>query len=88
MAGQRTYSRRIHHTKNRALTDLRHDSFKNGLPGRPVGTGEGGERREADACDVGSGAGPEARFAESTSRTLLLVTREAIRNALMHAERL
>jgi hypothetical protein len=88
MAGQRTYSRRIHHTKNRALTDLRHDSFENGLPGAlsELVKAVSGEKRTPVTLKVA--VGPEARFAESTSRTLLLVTCEAIRNALMHAERL
>jgi ligand-binding sensor domain-containing protein/signal transduction histidine kinase len=68
-----------------ALTDLRHDSFENGLPGALS------ELVKVVSCEKGTPvtlevAGPEARFAESTSRTLLLVTREAIRNALTHAD--
>ncbi len=68
-----------------ALTDLRHDSFENGLPGAlsELAKAVSGEKGTPVTLEV---AGPEARFAESINRTLLLVTREAIRNALMHAE--
>lgn len=68
-----------------ALTDLRHDSFENGLPGAlsELVKAVSGERGTPVTLQV---AGLEARFAESTSRTLLPVIREAIRNALTHAE--
>jgi ligand-binding sensor domain-containing protein/signal transduction histidine kinase len=68
-----------------ALTDLRHDSFEDGLPGAlsELVKTVNGEKGAAVTLEV---SGAEARFAESTSRTLLLVTREAIRNAAMHAE--
>ena len=68
-----------------ALTDLRQDSFENGLSGAlsELAKTVSGEKGTAVTLEV---AGPEARFAESTSRTLLLVAREAIRNALTHAE--
>ncbi len=67
-----------------ALTDLRHDSFEDGLPGAlsELVKAASSEKGTPVTLEV---VGPEARFAESTSRTLLLVTREAIRNALMHA---
>jgi ligand-binding sensor domain-containing protein/signal transduction histidine kinase len=67
-----------------ALTDLRHDSFENGLPGAlsELANTVSGEKGTPVTLEV---AGPEARFAESINRTLLLVAREAIRNALMHA---
>jgi signal transduction histidine kinase len=66
------------------LTDLRHDSFERGLPGAlsELANTVSGEKGPSVRLEV---AGPETRFAESTNRTLLLVTREAIRNALMHA---
>jgi signal transduction histidine kinase len=66
-----------------ALTDLREDSFENGLPGalseltRSVSM----EKGIPVTLEV---SGTEAGLAESTSRTLLLVTREAIRNAVQH----
>jgi signal transduction histidine kinase len=67
-----------------ALTDLRHDSFENGLPGAlsELANTVSGEKGTLVTLQV---SGPEARFAESINRALLLVTREAIRNALMHA---
>uniref|UniRef100_Q024A3 Histidine kinase n=1 Tax=Solibacter usitatus (strain Ellin6076) TaxID=234267 RepID=Q024A3_SOLUE len=66
-----------------ALTDLRHDSFEHGLPGALA------ELARAVSCEKGipvmlQVGGPEVRLAESTNRTLLLVTREAIRNAVLH----
>src|SRR5438045_5899582 len=66
-----------------ALTDLREDSFEHGLPGalseltRTVSA----EKGIPVTLEV---VGEEAQFPESTSRTLLLVTREAIRNAVTH----
>ncbi|MCU1237001.1 MAG: histidine kinase [Candidatus Solibacter sp.] len=67
-----------------ALTDLRHDSFEKGLAGAlsELANTVSGEKGTPVTLQV---SGPEARFAESINRTLLLVTREAIRNALMHA---
>jgi signal transduction histidine kinase len=67
-----------------ALSDLRHDSFEKGLHGAlsELANAVRGEKGPPVTLEV---AGPETRFAESINRTLLLVTREAIRNALMHA---
>jgi ligand-binding sensor domain-containing protein/signal transduction histidine kinase len=67
-----------------ALTDLRHDSFERGLPGAlsELANTVSGEKGPAVTLEV---AGPEKRFTESINHALLLVTREAIRNALMHA---
>lgn len=67
-----------------ALSDLRHDSFENGLPGAlsELAHAMSGEKGIPVTLEV---AGAEARLADSTNRTLLLVTREAIRNALTHA---
>jgi len=67
-----------------ALSDLRHDSFEHGLPGALS------ELAHAVSAEKGTPvtlqvAGAETRLADSTNRTLLLVTREAIRNALTHA---
>jgi ligand-binding sensor domain-containing protein/signal transduction histidine kinase len=66
-----------------ALTDLRHDSFEHGLPGAlaELARGVSCERGIPVTLQVG---GEEIRLAESTNRTLLLVTREAIRNAVLH----
>jgi ligand-binding sensor domain-containing protein/signal transduction histidine kinase len=66
-----------------ALTDLRHDSFENGLPGAlsELARLVSSEKGIPVTLEV---AGDEARLTESTSRTLLLVTREAIRNAVVH----
>lgn len=68
-----------------ALTDLRQDSFEHGLSGALS------ELAKTVSVDKGTSvnlevAGPETRFPESINRTLLLVAREAIRNALTHAE--
>jgi signal transduction histidine kinase/streptogramin lyase len=66
-----------------ALSDLRHDSFDEGLPGalseltQTVST----ERGMPVTLEV---EGSPAKLPDSTNRTLLLVTREAIRNAVMH----
>src|SRR6185436_13380931 len=66
-----------------ALSDLRHDSFENGLPGalseltKTVST----EKGVAVNLAVDGSAAP---LPDSTNRTLLLVTREAIRNAVTH----
>jgi signal transduction histidine kinase len=67
-----------------ALSDLRHDSFENGLPGaltelvRTVSS----EKGTPVTLEVEGSAVP---LAASTNRTLLLVAREAIRNAVTHA---
>jgi signal transduction histidine kinase len=66
-----------------ALIDLRQDSFEHGLAGALA------ELTRAVSAEKGipvtlEVAGEEARLAESTNRTLLLVTREAIRNAVLH----
>jgi ligand-binding sensor domain-containing protein/signal transduction histidine kinase len=67
-----------------ALIDLREDSFENGLPGalRELTLTLSREKGIPVTLEV---AGPAARLADCTNRTLLLVTREAIRNALLHA---
>lgn len=67
-----------------ALSDLRHDSFGNGLPGAlsELANAVSAEKGIPVTLEV---AGPEARLADSTNRTMLLVAREAIRNALTHA---
>ncbi len=67
-----------------ALTDLRHDSFDKGLASALAELARtlSGEKGIPVTLEV---AGDEIRLPESTNRTLLLVTREAIRNALMHA---
>ena len=66
-----------------ALTDLREDSFENGLPGAlaELTQAVSNEKRIPVTLEV---VGPATPLAESNSRTLLLVTREAIRNAVMH----
>jgi len=66
-----------------ALTDLRHDSFENGLSDALS------ELTDAVSSEKGIPVtmevnGSTAKLADSTNRTLLLVTREAIRNAVMH----
>jgi ligand-binding sensor domain-containing protein/two-component sensor histidine kinase len=66
-----------------ALTDLRHDSFARGLSGALVefakSLGEGAE--SPVTLEV---VGPVQPLADSTNRALLLVAREAVRNALVH----
>ncbi|MEO8371301.1 MAG: two-component regulator propeller domain-containing protein [Candidatus Solibacter sp.] len=66
-----------------ALTDLREDSFEHGLPGAlaELTRAVSAEKAIPVTLEV---VGDEVQFPESTSRTLLLVTREAIRNAVMH----
>jgi ligand-binding sensor domain-containing protein/signal transduction histidine kinase len=66
-----------------ALSDLRHDSFENGLPGAlsELAHTLTAEKGIPVTLEV---AGAEPQLADSTNRTLLLVTREAIRNALVH----
>jgi signal transduction histidine kinase len=66
-----------------ALTDLRHDSFERGLSGalsefaKSVSDG----KESPVTLEVAGSAHP---LADSTSRALLLVAREAVRNALVH----
>jgi signal transduction histidine kinase len=66
-----------------ALTDLRHDSFERGLSGAlsefAKSVSEGKEKPVT--LEVTGSAHP---MADSTSRALLLVAREAVRNALVH----
>ncbi len=62
---------------------MRHDSFEKGLPGAlselaQVVSSERGIPVELEV------AGAEATLADSTNRTLMLVAKEAIRNALTH----
>ncbi len=67
-----------------ALTDLRHDSFENGLPGALSELAQAVRNEKAIPVDL-EVAGAAVPLPDSTNRTLLLVTREAIRNALSHA---
>ena len=66
-----------------ALTDLRHDSFERGLSGalsefaKSVSDG----KESPVTLEVAGSAHP---LPDSTSRALLLVAREAVRNALVH----
>jgi ligand-binding sensor domain-containing protein/two-component sensor histidine kinase len=68
-----------------ALSDLRHDSFENGLTGaleelvRTVGA-----ERKGIAVTLHV-EGEPVPLTDTTNRALLLVTREAIRNAVAHA---
>ena len=66
-----------------ALSDLRHDSFENGLSGAlsELTQAVSGEKGIPVTLEV---AGSAAPLADSANRTLLLVTREAIRNAVAH----
>jgi ligand-binding sensor domain-containing protein/signal transduction histidine kinase len=66
-----------------ALTDLRHDSFEHGLPGalQELARSVSSEKGTPVTLEV---SGDEVRLTESTCRALLLVTREAIRNAVQH----
>lgn len=64
-----------------ALTDLRHDSFENGFPGalqELVNTVSLPITLQVEGTPVA--------LPDVTNRALLLVTREAIRNAVMHGE--
>src|SRR3989441_7565853 len=67
-----------------ALSDLRHDSFDNGLAGAlsELTRAVSGEKGIPVTLEV---AGSAAPLADSVNRPLLLVTREAIRNAVAHA---
>jgi signal transduction histidine kinase len=66
-----------------ALSDLRHDSFENGLPGALAELTKtlGVEKGIAVAFDV---TGASVRLADSINRALTLVAREALRNAVAH----
>jgi ligand-binding sensor domain-containing protein/signal transduction histidine kinase len=66
-----------------ALTDLRHDSFENGLPGalRDLVLAVSREKGVEVTLEQSGAVLP---LADSTNRALLLVTREAIRNAVVH----
>jgi two-component sensor histidine kinase len=66
-----------------ALSDLRHDSFENGLSGALAELVQSvGSEKGAEVTFEAEGESP--RLPESTNRALLLVAREAIRNALSH----
>jgi ligand-binding sensor domain-containing protein/two-component sensor histidine kinase len=66
-----------------ALSDLRHDSFDEGLAGAlsELTRAVSGEKGIPVTLEV---AGSAAPLADSVNRTLLLVSREAIRNAVTH----
>jgi ligand-binding sensor domain-containing protein/two-component sensor histidine kinase len=66
-----------------ALSDLRHDSFDNGLAGAlsELTRTVSGEKGIPVTLEVAGSAPP---LADSVNRMLLLVTREAIRNAVVH----
>ncbi len=66
-----------------ALSDLRHDSFEKGLSGAlsELVRAVSGERGIPVTLEV---AGVVVPLADSVNRALLLVTREAIRNAVSH----
>src|SRR5882724_2889283 len=66
-----------------ALSDLRHDPFENGLAGAlsELTRAVSGEKGIPVTLEVAGSAEP---LADSVNRTLLLVTREAIRNAVVH----
>jgi signal transduction histidine kinase len=66
-----------------ALTDLREDSFEHGLPGALAELTEAVSKEKGIPVTLEVG-GKEPLLPESTNRTLLLVTREAIRNAVQH----
>jgi ligand-binding sensor domain-containing protein/signal transduction histidine kinase len=67
-----------------ALVDLRHDTFEHGLRGAlcELGRSVNNEKTVPVTVEV---AGAPIDLPDSTNRTLLLVAREAIRNALAHA---
>jgi signal transduction histidine kinase len=66
-----------------ALSDLRHDSFENGLSGAlsEFVKATSGEKEIPVTLEV---FGAPVPLPDSTSRAFLLVTREAVRNAVMH----
>ena len=66
-----------------ALSDLRHDSFENGLAGAlsELARAVSSEKAIPVTVDVEGSAAP---LGDSVNRTLLLVTREAVRNAVAY----
>jgi signal transduction histidine kinase len=66
-----------------ALSDLRHDSFEQGLSGAlsELARASSGEKGIPVTMELG---GLAQQLPDSTNRTLLLVAREAIRNAMAH----
>jgi ligand-binding sensor domain-containing protein/signal transduction histidine kinase len=68
-----------------AIRDLRHDSFANGLAGALEELCET-VRKEINIPVKFQLTGQPAALPESVSRNLLLVAREAVRNAIAHAE--
>jgi ligand-binding sensor domain-containing protein/signal transduction histidine kinase len=66
-----------------ALTDLRHDSFENGLPGALLDLVQAVSREKGVQVTLEE-TGAMVPLADFTNRALLLVTREAIRNAVVH----
>jgi ligand-binding sensor domain-containing protein/signal transduction histidine kinase len=66
-----------------ALADLRHDSFEGGLSCAlsELAQAAGAEKGTPVTLEV---TGPTTPLADSTNRILLLVAREAIRNAIVH----
>jgi signal transduction histidine kinase len=66
-----------------ALTDLRHDSFENGLPGALHDLVQSVSREKGVQVTLEQ-TGALVPLTDSTNRALLLVTREAIRNAVVH----
>jgi signal transduction histidine kinase len=67
-----------------ALVDLRHDTFEHGLAAAlcELGSSVNNEKTVPVTVEV---AGAPIDLPDSTNRTLLLVAREAIRNAVAHA---
>jgi len=77
----RVYLRLTLDEARQALSDLRHNSFDNGLAGALL------ELSPTMARDVPVTFGTEGsqiQLPDAISRTLLLVAREAIRNAIAH----
>jgi signal transduction histidine kinase len=66
-----------------ALSDLRHDSFEHGLSGAlsELARASSGEKGIPVSMEM---EGPAKQLPDATNRTLLLVAREAIRNAMAH----
>src|SRR5262245_49965744 len=64
-----------------ALSDLRHDSFEHGLPGAlaEMAKAVGGEKGIPVTVDL---EGEEVPLPDATNRALILVAREAVRNAI------
>jgi signal transduction histidine kinase len=66
-----------------ALSDLRHDSFDEGLAGALSELARAVSREKGIPVTL-EVAGSAAPLADSVNRALLLVTREAVRNAVVH----